>query len=81
VRHLPLRSIDFDNHWVDLFDIFSAKARQLFLELRRTLESNHGNDFIWRFGVRALGTNFEWIWFPFDVIVVRDGIQLLASLD
>ena len=43
-RHLPLRSIDFDNHWVDLceqgpdrcreyVDIFPAKAPQLFLEL------------------------------------------------
>jgi hypothetical protein len=85
-RHLPLRSIDFDNHWVDLcgqgpdrcreyVNVFSAKAPQLFLKLWRTSECNHGNDFIWRFGVRTIGTHFEWICFPFDVIVVRDGIQ------
>ena len=85
-RHLPLRSIEFDNHWVDLcgqgpdrcgeyVDILSAKAPQLFLELWRTLECNHCNDLIWHFGVRTLGTYFEWIWFLFDVIVVRDGIQ------
>ena len=85
-RHLPLRSIDFDNHWVDLcgqgpdrcreyINILSAKAPQLFLKLWRTRECNHGNDFIWCFGVRTLGTHFEWICFPFDVIVVRDGIQ------
>ena len=85
-RHLPLRSIDFDNHWVDLcgqgpdrcreyVDILSAKAPQLFLEPWRTLECNHGNDFIWRFEVRAIGTHSEWICLPFDVIVVHDGVQ------
>jgi len=85
-RHLPLRSIDFVNHWVNLcghgpdrcreyVKVFSAKAPQLFLKLWRTRESNHGNDFIWRFGVRTLGTHFEWICLSFDIIVVRDDIQ------
>ncbi len=31
-----------------------------------------GNDFIWRFRVLTLGTHFEWICLPFDVIVVID---------
>ncbi len=76
-RHLPLRSIDLDKNWVDPCEqgpdrcreyviVFSAKAPQRFLKLWRTRECNHGNDFIC---------------LPFDVIVVRDGIQLLASLD
>jgi hypothetical protein len=82
-RHLPLRSIDFDDHWVDLcrqgpdrcredVNIFSAKAPQLFLEPWRPGEFNHGNDLIWRLGVRTVGTHFEWICLPIDVIIVRD---------
>ena len=66
VRHLPLRSVDFDNHWFDLcgqgpdrfgedVDKFSAKAPQLFPELQRTLEYNHGNDFIWCLGFASSG--------------------------
>ena len=81
-RHLPLRSIDFDNLWVDLYgqgpdrcgdyvNVFSAKAPQLSLKLWRTRACIHGNDFIWRFGVRTLGTHFEWICLLFDVIVVH----------
>ncbi len=80
------RRLRGSSQWVDLCgqgpdrcreyaNVFSAKAPQLFLKLWRTRECNHGNDFIWHFGVPTLGTHFEWICPPFDVIVVRDGIQ------
>ena len=85
-RHLPLRSIDIDDHGYDLcgqgpdrcredIDQFSTKAPQLFLEPWRTGDFDHGNDLIWHLRVRSVGTHFEWICLPFDVIVVRDRVQ------
>jgi len=84
-RH-PLRSIDFDNHWVDQcgqgpdrcredVDQFSTTAPQLFLEPWRTGDFDHGNDLNWRLRVHSVGTHFERICNPIDVIVVRDRVQ------
>jgi hypothetical protein len=85
-RRLSLRSIDFDNHWVDLcgqgpdrcredVDQFSTTAPQLILEPWRTGDFDHGNDLNWRLRVRSVGMHFEWICIPIDVIVVRDRVQ------
>ena len=91
-RRLPLRSIDVDYHWFDFggkrtdrcgedVDEFSTKAPQLFLEPWRARELNHGQQFIWRFGACTLGANFEWIFLPIDVIVVREWVQYFAFID
>ncbi len=85
-RHLPLRSIDTDDHGYDLCgqgpdrcredsDQFSTKAPQLFVEPWQTGDFDHGNDLIWHLRVHPVGTHFEWICLPFDVIVVRDRVQ------
>jgi hypothetical protein len=66
-RRLPLRSIDFDSHWVDLcgqgpdrcregVDQFSTTAPQLFLEPWRTGDFDHGNDLNWRLRVHSVGS-------------------------
>jgi len=74
-RRLPLRSIDFDNHWVDLCGQGPDRCRE---DVDQFSTTAHGHDLNW---LHSVGTHFEWICSPIDVIVVRDRVQKLAFIN